>query len=63
MLDRIWWFVTGVVAGGWITVRALRRKPTPVEWKDAAAATGADLLDLAAKAVRPNRARQTSASR
>ena len=63
MLDRIWWFVTGVVAGGWITVRALRRKPTPVEWKDAAAATGADLLDLAAKAVRPNRARQASASR
>ena len=63
MLDRIWWFVTGVVAGGWITVRALRRKPTPVEWKDAAAVTGADLLDLAAKAVRPNRARQASASR
>jgi hypothetical protein len=63
MLDRIWWFVTGVIAGGWITVRALRRKPTPVEWKDAAAATGADLLDLAAKAVRPNRARQTSGSR
>jgi hypothetical protein len=63
MLDRIWWFVTGVVAGGWITVRALRRKPTPTEWKDAAAATGADLLDLAAKAVRPNRARHASASR
>jgi hypothetical protein len=63
MLDRIWWFVTGVIAGGWITVRALRRKPTPVEWKDAAAATGADLLDLAAKAVRPNRARQPSGSR
>ena len=61
MLDRIWWFVTGVVAGGWITVRALRRKPTPAEWKDAAAATGADLLDLAAKAVSPSRARQTSA--
>ena len=63
MLDRIWWFVTGVVAGGWITVRALRRKPSPVEWKDAAAATGADLLDLAAKAVRPNRSSQASASR
>ncbi len=63
MLDRIWWFVTGVVAGGWITMRALRRQPTLVEWKDAAAVTGADLLDLAAKAVRPNRARQASASR
>lgn len=63
MLDRLWWFVSGVVAGGWITVRALRRQPSPVEWKDAAAATGADLLDLAAKAVRPNRGRQASASR
>ena len=63
MLDRMWWFVSGVVAGGWITVRALRRQPSPIEWKDAAAATGADLLDLAAKAVRPNRGRQASASR
>jgi len=41
----------------------LRRSPTPVEWKDAAAATGADLLDLAANAVRPNRSRQVSVSR
>ncbi len=57
MLDRMWWFVTGLVAGGWVTVRALRRRPTPVEWRDAAAATGADLLDLAARAVRPNRSR------
>ena len=63
MLDRIWWFVTGAVAGGWVTVRALRRRPTPVEWKDAAAATGADLLDLAARAVRPNRGRRAAASR
>jgi hypothetical protein len=57
MLDRVWWFATGVVAGGWITVRALRRRPTPMEWKDAAVATGADLLDFAARAVRPNRGR------
>jgi hypothetical protein len=63
MLDRMWWFVTGAIAGGWVTVRALRRRPTPVEWKDAAAATGADLLDLAARAVRPNRSGQASASR
>ncbi|HEU4916922.1 MAG TPA: hypothetical protein VFV13_10210 [Acidimicrobiia bacterium] len=63
MVDRIWWFVTGVVAGGWVTVRALRRRPTSVEWRDAAAATGADLLDLAARAVRPNRGRRAAASR
>ena len=41
----------------------LRRRPTPIEWKDAAAATGADLLDLAARAVRPNRSEPASASR
>jgi hypothetical protein len=63
MIDRIWWFVTGVVAGGWVTVRALRRRPTTAEWRDAAAATGADLLDLAARAVRPNRGRRVAASR
>jgi hypothetical protein len=57
MIDRIWWFATGVVAGGWITVRALRRRPTPMEWKHAAVATGADLLDFAARTVRPNRSR------
>jgi hypothetical protein len=57
MFDRLWWFATGVVAGGWITVRALRRRPTPIEWKDAAVATGADLLDFAARAVRPNGSR------
>jgi hypothetical protein len=57
MLDRIWWFATGMVAGGWITVRALRRRPTPMEWRDAAVATGADLLDFAARTVRPNRSR------
>jgi hypothetical protein len=57
MLDRLWWFVTGLIAGGWVTVRALRRRPTPVEWREAALASGADLLDLAARAVRPNRDR------
>ncbi len=57
MLDRMWWFVTGVVAGGWVTVRALRRRPTPMEWRNAAAASGSELLDLAARAVRPNRSR------
>ncbi|MGH8950008.1 MAG: hypothetical protein ACRDX9_01165 [Acidimicrobiia bacterium] len=57
MFDRMWWFVTGVIAGGFVTVRALRRRPTPAEWRDAAAATGADLLDFAARAVRPNRSR------
>ena len=55
MFDRMWWFVTGLVAGGWVTVRALRRRPTPLELRDAALASSADLLDLAARAVRPNR--------
>ena len=43
MLDRMWWFVTGAIAGGWVTVRALRRRPTAIEWKDAAAATAVDI--------------------
>lgn len=55
MLDRIWWFLTGMLAGGVVTVRALRRKPTPAELRAATASTGADLLDLAARAVRPPR--------
>lgn len=63
MLQRMWWFLAGAIAGCWVTVRALQRRPTPVEWKDAAAATGADLLDLAARVVRPNRSEQASASR
>ncbi len=56
MLDRIWWFITGALAGGFVTVRALRRKPRPEDLKHAAVHTGADILNLAAKAVRaPNR--------
>lgn len=55
MLDRLWWFLTGVVAGGWVTVRALGRRPTPAEWRRAAAAGGGQLLDLAARVVRPQR--------
>lgn len=63
MLDRIWWFVTGVVAGGFVTVRALRRSPTPLDLRRAAIATGVDALDLAAKAVRPNRTKEESQAR
>ncbi len=63
MLDRIWWFATGVIAGGFVTVRALRRSPTPVDLRRAAVATGADALELAAKAVRPNRAKEKSQAR
>jgi hypothetical protein len=55
MLDRLWWFATGLVAGGVVTVRALRRKPTPAELRRAAAFTGADVLELAARAVKPPR--------
>src|SRR5690606_12653519 len=54
-LDRMWWFLTGVVAGGLVTVRALRRRPRPHELKAAAAHTGADILGLAARAVRAPR--------
>ncbi|HEY4607314.1 MAG TPA: hypothetical protein VIH55_06655 [Acidimicrobiia bacterium] len=63
MLDRMWWFVTGVVAGGWVTVRALRRRPTPLEWRKAAMGSTADLLDLAARAIRPNRGRRPHGAR
>jgi hypothetical protein len=55
MFDRIWWFVTGTVLGGFLTVRALRRTPQPRDLAQAAAQTGADLLDLAARAIRARR--------
>ena len=55
MFDRIWWFVTGVLAGGVVTVRALRRAPQPGDLRAAAAHTTADLLSLTAKVVRPPR--------
>ncbi|HLF44737.1 MAG TPA: hypothetical protein VJA46_14595 [Acidimicrobiia bacterium] len=54
MLRRSFWFVTGVVTGGVVTVRALRRKPTGHDLRHAAVATGADVMSLAARAVRPN---------
>lgn len=57
MLDRLWWFATGLLAGGLVTVRALRRKPEPADLRRAAAHTGADLLDLAARAIKPPRRR------
>jgi hypothetical protein len=53
MIDRLWWFVAGVVAGGVVTVRALRRRPTPRDLKGAAIATAADLLEVAARVVKP----------
>ena len=52
MLDRLWWFAAGLVAGGVVTVRALRRRPRPGDLKGAAIATAADLLDVAARVVR-----------
>jgi len=57
MLDRLWWFATGLLAGGLVTVRALRRKPEPGDLRRAAALTGADMLELAARAARPPRRR------
>lgn len=53
MLDRLWWFLTGLAAGGLVTVRALRRRPAPRDLKAAAAYTGADVLELVARLVRP----------
>ncbi len=57
MLDRLSWFVTGLVAGGLITVRALRRRPRPQDLKAAALQTGADVMDLTARLVQPPRRR------
>ena len=53
MFDRLWWFAAGLVAGGVVTVRALRRRPTPRDLKGAAIATAADLLDVAVRVVKP----------
>jgi hypothetical protein len=53
MIDRLWWFAAGLVAGGVVTVRALRRRPTPSDLKGAAIATTADLLEVAARVVKP----------
>lgn len=63
MLRRSFWFLTGVVAGGVVTVRALRRKPTFHDLRHAAVATGADVMSLAAKAVRPNESRHRADAR
>jgi len=54
MLRRSFWFLTGAVAGGVVTVRALRRRPTVGDLRKATVITGADMMGLAAKAVRPN---------
>ena len=59
MLDRLWWFAAGLVTGGIVTVRALRRRPTPSDLKGAAVATTADLLDVAARVIKPPKRRQT----
>ncbi|HSJ28682.1 MAG TPA: hypothetical protein VLB67_10755 [Acidimicrobiia bacterium] len=57
MLDRLSWFVTGAIAGGVVTVRALRRRPHPRDLRAAVLQTGADVLDLAARLVQPPRRR------
>ncbi len=57
MLDRLSWFLTGVVTGGVIVVRAFRLRPRPRDLKSAALQTGADFLDLTARLVQPPRRR------
>ena len=63
MVDRLWWFVTGLIAGGLVTIRALRRRPTAGDLAEAAITTTADVLELTARAVRPNRNRDSSRPR
>jgi hypothetical protein len=53
MLDRLWWFLIGLLTGGVVTTRALRRRPGFSDLRTAAAQTGADALRLAARAIRP----------
>lgn len=55
MFDKLWWFGAGLLTGGVVTVRALRRAPDPIDLKAAAAVTAADVLSFAAKKVRPPR--------
>ncbi len=57
MLDRLSWFLTGLVAGGVVTVRALQRRPQARDLKSAALMTAADVLDLVARLVSPPRRR------
>ena len=57
MLDRLSWFLTGLVTGGVVTVRALRRRPQATDLKSAALMTAADVLDLLARLVAPPRRR------
>lgn len=57
MLDRLSWFLTGLVTGGVVTVRALRRRPQAQDLKSAALMTAADVLDLMARLVAPPRRR------
>jgi hypothetical protein len=57
MLDRLWWFVVGLVAGGIVTVRAMHRRPTAADLRSSATATAADALHLLSKAVRPKSGR------
>jgi hypothetical protein len=52
LFDRMWWFLTGLVAGGFVTARAVRRAPRAGDLRAAAAHTGADALGLAARLVR-----------
>lgn len=55
MFDKLWWFGAGLLTGGVVTVRALRRAPDPVDLRAAAAVTAADVMSFAAKKVRPPR--------
>ncbi len=53
MLDRLWWFLAGLTAGGVVMIRALRRRPTAADLRSSATATAGDALGLLSRFVRP----------
>lgn len=55
MFGRLGFFILGVVTGGVVVVRALSRRPTPAELRRSVIRTGADMLDLTARALKPKR--------
>lgn len=57
LVRNLRWFVIGLITGSLVTVRALGRRPAPADLRKAALRTGADLLEVAARVVRPTRRR------
>ncbi len=60
MIKRLWWFLVGVTFGGLIMVKALKRKPTLRALKNGAVSASADVLNVAARLLRPSSSRGES---